>query len=289
MIDTESQKGRRSSAGESLFSPRILIGLKTTGALVICLMAICLYSNAREGDSIPLDSLKVKSASEAYEIALRYTGFNEIKGFRLLKPADSLAELITSNETMTPFEDITLKGRYVWRVEFQDVTLDSDSASTKPASEQPKDFYILLDAETGLPLKIKGASPNFEEVREKYRTTEEEIKEQLTLLRHAFHGFPKEPPALSFLQVLNADEYYSLPVKEVTAVYIEHSSLMENEQRPRWVVYLHGLPPVGKEPPLCKDSFRYSDRIYTVDAFTGKTLPIAGYTNYERVINRDEK
>ena len=93
-----------------------------------------------------------------------------------------------------------------------------------------------------------------------------------------YHGFPAEPPKISFLDALDAIGGHPLLAKEIYALYVMESE-MKSQPRPVWAITLRGIPPLhfitvppgvsqDKLPPIWqRNHFRY-----VVNAVTGKVL-----------------
>lgn len=192
------------------------------------------------------------------------------------KPFQAQPNLVKLSDDNTPFLKERLINRPIWNVVVSDwsVELKSDPAA-RDRYQRTLDVYI--DPEDGKVLKIlsrwpDGAPPmrpmpDAEEAEFKFRGTGDQ-----------FHGFPEDPPTISFTEVLDCVHRVgvgSVPqASQIMAHYVLWSN-MGRQPRPVWVITLWGIPPAHtphKAPVAARRCFTN-----VIDARTGEFI-LAGNT-----------
>ncbi len=214
----------------------------------------------------------IKTAEEAVDRALEYTGFDKSKSYSR-EPAVQIARLIKAIDTTTPFLSDYINGRPVWVIEFENIYFDYDGISPKVKNRRFKDFKINIDAETGFLFKIIGSIKNDTIFPEPAAS----IAEQQMLNNDKYHGIASDIPELSFYDLLVEEERLlsrAVVAKNIYAVYVVYSDSYFELREPRniWNITFKGLSPhvpsYGVKAPI--DQLRtYRIR---VDPITGKSI-----------------
>jgi hypothetical protein len=237
--------------------------------LVIMLM-MCVFGNCCFARQIGTDLNKLDNV-DAY--------VDKLTGFETLEEIRKSFGRVDVNDDNTPFLHRQINGKKnVWRVEIKNFRLKLKSVWPRYKDKYLRNFEVLVDPNTGHLLRIRskfdGYDPNMlpeppaEVAEARIRGGGYEI----------YHGFPAEPPKISFLEALDAIGVHPLSAKEIYALYVMESK-MKSQPRPVWAITLRGIPPLrmvsvppgvsqDKLPPIWqRNHFRY-----VVNAVTGKVL-----------------
>lgn len=234
-------------------------------ALVMCVFGYCCFARQIGTDLNKLENV------DAY--------VDKLTGFGTLEQITKSFRRVDVNDDNTPFLHRQINGKKnVWRIEIKNVRLKLKSVWPRYKDKYLRNFEVLVDHNTGHLLRIRskfdGYDPNMlpeppaEWAEARLRGTGYEI----------YHGFPAEPPKISFLEALNSIGGHPLSAKEIYALYVMESK-MKSQPRPVWAITLRGIPPLhfitvppgvskDKLPPIWqRNHFRY-----VVNAVTGKVL-----------------
>jgi hypothetical protein len=177
----------------------------------------------------------------------------ELTGFARLRGITESSARVDVNDNTTPFLHEKTSGKGLWRVSSKNVRLSLKSAPPAFEDKYLRNFDVLIDPNTGHLLKITS----------KFDGTDANMlpeppaqlaQKQMMAAREMYHGFPVEPPQISFLDALDAifakGVGSPLLAKEIHAVYVTHSK-MDSKPRSAWVITLRGIPalPVIGGPP----------------------------------------
>lgn len=238
-------------------------------ALVFCMFGSCCFARQIGMDLNKLDNV------EAY--ADKMTGFGTLEQIR-----KSFGRFDV-NDDNTPFLHRQINGKKnVWRIEIKNVRLKLKSVWPRYKDNYLRNFEVLVDPNTGHLLRIRskfdGYDPNMlpeppaEWAEARIRGAGYEI----------YHGFPAEPPKISFLEALDAimtkGVTSPLLAKEIYASYVMESE-MKSQPRPVWAITLRGIPPlqtITVPPGVSKDKlppiWQRNHIRFVVNAVTGKVL-----------------
>lgn len=186
------------------------------------------------------------------------------------------ARQVTVTEDKTPFLWRQLIGRRVWRVLFENVSLQLKSAVPGFQDGYRREFTVLIDRDTGQLLSVTslfdGDAPEM-----RPQPSGEAAEEQLRAEDEIYHGLPPDEPQINFLDALDIvlSKGIGSPflAKEIYGVCVTHSR-MESAPRSVWAITLRGLPPIPARG-------RYGDTIpvwqrnhmrNVLDATTGEFL-----------------
>jgi len=242
-------------------------------ALLIMLM-MCVFRNCCFARQVGTDLNKLDNV-DAY--------VDKLTGFGTLEQISKSFSRFDVNDDNTPFLHRQIKGKKnVWRIEIKNVRLKLKSVWPRYKDKYLRNFEVLVDPNTGHLLRFRskfdGYDPNMlpepsaEVAEAQIRGAGYEI----------YHGFPSEPPKISFLEALDAIKAKGLTspllAKEIYALYVMESK-MKSQPRPVWAITLRGIPPLhfitvppgvspDKLPPIwLRNRFRF-----VVNAVTGKVL-----------------
>jgi hypothetical protein len=231
----------------------------------MCVLRNCCFARQIGTDLNKLDNVDV------------YVG--KLTGFGTLEQITKAFRRVDVNDDNTPFLNRQInRKKNVWRIEIKNVRLKLKSVWPRYKDKYLRNFEVLVDPNTGHLLRIRskfdGYDPNMlpeppaEVAEARIRGGGHEI----------YHGFPAEPPNISFLEALDAIGGHPLSAKEIYALYVMESD-MNSQPRPVWAITLRGIPPLhtitvppgvsqDKLPPIWqRNHFRY-----VVNAVTGKVL-----------------
>lgn len=221
-------------------------------------------------DRMPRRQLQLKNDRDAIDRAMEATQFAQLAGIQ------SSARLVSATDDNTPFLSKELIGRKVWRVEVDNVSLKLRSAVPGFKDHYLRKFVVILDAATGEVRKVVSKfHGNAPEMRPEPAPARAES--QLRASQEIYHGWPEEPPQISFLEALDAVLSGGIgspfEAKEIIGVYVLESK-MGSEPRPVWAITLRGIPPLQGHGPGA-DTVPVWQRNHirnVVDARTGKCL-----------------
>jgi hypothetical protein len=188
------------------------------------------------------DSYAIQTPDQAVNRALAYTGFDKLKDFN---PDKSLGEvqLVTARDSTTPFLSDSINSRTAWRVSFKDLILPLYGFKQQTIASHPKSFQILIDAETARLFEIRSVSDASREGGLCEAPAKVATEQLRYMAAEIYYGFPKEPPATSFLEALDSLSYSPLHAKFVVAQYVLYNRGGPEYQRV-WTINLYGLPPI---------------------------------------------
>lgn len=151
--------------------------------------------DAKEHDKQELNvaAFKVKQSAQAKELALRSVG---LKGH-----VAASAELITLEADQTPFLSDKLRGRKLWTVTVPDWSVEFKSAPPNVKDAYGRTLDIHVDPVTGHMLKLRTRWPK--NVPQD-RVQPDAKSAELAIAPERYHGFPSQPPPISFLEALEA-------------------------------------------------------------------------------------
>lgn len=184
---------------------------------------------------------------EAAEIAISYSGFDELESYNLNEEKSAVVSL-TGDQT--PFLHEQINGREVWQIVVDSVQLRmtsrSQSGNNVVRTESTfRVFTINIDAVSGQLIKLYSV-PDGDYPHKPPIPPVDVAEKQLQGLgpkSEFYHGFLEEPPVVSFLEALSSLVYDPFSAQEIHALYIMHSQ-GGAPPRPVWIIDLRGLDPV---------------------------------------------
>jgi len=204
----------------------------------------------------------VETYEDAYERALKYTGFDKAKDFKRPKRASDICQLVTTKDTTNSILADDVSNRIAWQVKLQDVSLHLKGNTPEGIILGPVDFIILIDSLTGIPLRISSIP---KEPFERNTATLEQVKK----LSWGFKGLPSELPIFSIFEIFNQCKFYPAIAKSIIIIYALYSN-DDSPPQPAWVIYLRGLPPLYGDKDT-KNEYMTTER-YIFDAIAGYSL-----------------
>lgn len=205
----------------------------------------------------------------------------------LLHPDMIAGDRVTTEVTVlrddsTPFLHQMLVGRELWHVVIKDWALQP----LKSSPVERKDSYvrtldIYLDPLTAQVVKLESRWPS-NELPIAPQPSGESATAQMRDQGEVYHGFPDEPPSISFLEAIKAIQEHGgnpLVAKQISGQWVLWS-LMHADPKPMWVITLRGIPPVRGRKDLHPDEVNHLR--YVVD-------PIKGYWIYASTTPQPEK
>jgi hypothetical protein len=217
------------------------IQLRNTGCSLLFLMAAAVCSYAQQVEPAYTDSLKVKSASEAYDIALHYTGF-EVSDSAVRDEIERSAALITIENDQTPFLREQVNGHPAWKLEFSGVRFLDEQIEHRLQQKPIRSFEVIIDAQTGLLLRIYSIRENYDKSISPMPSVDKAEDEMRRYGREKYHGFPANLPSATFLQALQHASGSPYLAGEIIAEYVVRS-VMNNPPSNVWAIDLRGIPP----------------------------------------------
>ncbi len=197
-------------------------------------------------DSLTQDH-RVISREQAIETAIKYSGFGNGKLADLVTAP--IAELTSIQNDETVYFKDRLQSRPIWRVVFDSVKSvypSWDSAAVK--NLRPRNFEILLDANTGQLLEIRTIPPDTIFVPESPRSRSIEAAQYLSL--------SKAPPPVSFFKALAfIKSLHPFDANELVALCAFTKIPGERDTLLVWSIVARGAGPINisrNDPPSSK-------------------------------------
>ncbi len=203
----------------------------------------------------------------------------------LIGPLDNLdieanaTKAVIVKQDAIPLMMERLTGNKAWRVRVSGLRLSF--SSTTRTNPHISELEVLLDAETGQPLKI--ASPRVDAIELLVPFDSfEDFEKDIIASGERFEGVPPKAPKVSFLEALDiAQSAVPGPVeaKGIAGYYVVYTRL-HHKSRPAWVINSRGVPagpmsiPAGLPAHQLKklqDTTTMQMR-HVVDAETGRVL-----------------
>jgi hypothetical protein len=187
----------------------------------------------------------VKSAQDAVQLAVMYTGIDKLKSVRLPEKAEEIAKVETFVDTTTPFFASEFTGRRAWWVTFDSVILEYDSVppeSEKLMQQYPKEVRIAVDSATGVLLRVEVIP--VELTASDYPCIPSSERATASLgpgSREYYLGIPGTPPELKMFDVLRSRRILGLRAKYLSAQYFVHTC-QNHDTSAAWVLEAHGIP-----------------------------------------------
>jgi len=205
---------------------------------------------AKESDALVVDKppelAVLRSVEDAAKHAARVTGFTEAKDL-----THSVKRVVLDKDN-TPYLADRLVGRELWCVTYTGWSIEPLDSSLSGG----KDWYtrtvdVLLDPTNGRLLKIKSRWPS--DVVDLYpeASAASATRQLQGSDKEKYHGFPSEPPAISFVDAVEAvQEGGGNPraAKQIVGQWVLWSK-REKPPRPMWVITLRGIPPIDAGYP----------------------------------------
>jgi hypothetical protein len=217
------------------------IQLRNTGCLLLFLMAAAICSHAQQVEPAYTDSLKIKSAPEAYDTALRYTGF-EVSDSTAREEIERSAALITIENDQTPFLREQVNGHVAWKLEFSGVRFLDEQIEHRLQQKPIRSFEVIIDAQTGLLLRIYSIRENYDKSTSPVPPVDIAEDQMRRCGREKYLGFPEDSPPVTFLQALQNTSGSPYLAGEIIAAYVVRS-VMNNPPSNVWAIDLRGIPP----------------------------------------------
>lgn len=226
---------------------------------------------ARTAVGEPMDTSEwlIREAKAAIERAVAIVGLEE------LKDSQVHAALVVLKEENTPYLSEQLINRPLWRVTVKDWSVNVPALEKGLADQFRRTLDMYIDPVDGKLLKLETRWPEGEP---RLMRTHPDAETTVTNMRHGgnevYHGFPSEPPKVSFLEALDSavERGGAQPNKarQIFGHYIIQSRGLDN-RRPVWAITLWGIPPYHLLGRAETNDPVFSVR-YVVDANTGKCL-----------------
>ena len=228
-------------------------------AILVALMALPALQTQAAGESKTQRTIIRKIAVDGLDRS-SWTVHDEKKACALTERILGLAErshlpigadVVTFDRINIPFLYEKIVNRPVWRVTVREFVFELESS---PAGF--KDMYIrildtFLDPRTGQVLRVRTRLPaGFpKELREP--SAEFSTTQLFGGTKETYHGFPTDPPGMSFVDAVDAVQragWNPLASAQVTGEWVMWSTY-DKKPRPVWVITLQGMPPLEASYP----------------------------------------
>jgi len=158
--------------------------------------------------------------------------------------AENYVKKVVIKKDSTAFLSSQIEGRELWQIRLNDVDIRPKFSRDEGYDVwRKKSFIVLLNANTGQPLKIYSIPLSKDSICT-LKHTAEKATALLSNRREVYHGFPTEPPQITFLQALNAAAgCLPLVANEIVAQYIMYSQF-GRDPIPVWSITSLGVPPI---------------------------------------------
>jgi hypothetical protein len=223
----------------------------------------------------------IESAGDAIARALDILGPMKADTWEVFS-SQPRASLVTGLDSLVPFLSDRISGRRLWRVCVDSVRFEGGKwVDAAIENQRLKNFEVLLDPETGQPLRIFGSSVDGA-VTTAPVPHWKEATDQLCQLGEVYHRVPDEPPQKGFFEVLyKAAPLNPVRAKQILGLYVLWSHGGDSP-RACWVIQSLGIPweigaggiagVVPEDPRTVETNFRC---IY--DANTGQWVLCTGW------------
>lgn len=236
---------------------------------LLCWSTVSGQTNASDSSS---QLHAVTNAQAAVEYALTYTGFARERAIPLSSAGD-LAEEVQYQDDETPFLSGKYDGKQVWRVRFDSVYLRFEGCDSAVIENNPKNFDVFIDPETGKLLKVESRFSGYDpDMVPELKA--EDAEEKLRRHGEIYYAPPNSFPRVTLMEALEAAVFVSQPLaKEIIAIYVMHSR-GGKPPKPVWCITARGFPPIPSFSRYGEDIPEYLlNRMRTViDATTGAHL-----------------
>ena len=214
-----------------------------TMMLIACLLilinaSVCSQEGNNKGTDIQL------SAEEAYSRAIMYLGLQEYEDYYSKDSILRNVEYIEYNRPLIPFLKNHLFVHNVWQIPMTNVDLLSIFGLQDKLNCESKKFRILVDATTGVLLRITAYS-NSQEV---YQSYWDSVLTESFLMNEVAHGetyheVNMKTPTLSFMDILGRDKGLPASADALIAYNLMFSSYSIVDTTPAWVFCIaHYIP-----------------------------------------------
>jgi hypothetical protein len=185
-----------------------------------------------ESSKMPIPLSSIATSEEAATRALLFTGFDLSINYSPKKLIiSSILEMAI--DTITPLSNILTGNRAVWRLDFEDILLDSVIDQWR----YPSNFSIYFDSATGLLLKIQSDYARPDSISDAVALEEISAIEPNNI---QCNMAPRKNPTHSFIEILKPDGRQSLlRARQYTAYYL-YCSLAGESDKHYWCLVLRG-------------------------------------------------
>ncbi len=225
-------------------------------------------AGVQDVDEAVSDAWKAGTKHAAVAAANKVLGLERTEGVHV----DGQIELVANDNT--PFLDEQINRRPLWHLTVSNWRLSLKTGGREPADVAPRTFDVYVEPVSGSVLKIISRWP--EGVPAIQPMPSAAFAEQCMRRsgNERYHGFPEEPPGVSFVEALHAVQKHGVgdPVKarQILAHYVLQSK-MDRDPVPVWAITLWGIPPIPLSDPSAPLSARNHVR-NIVDARTGNWI-----------------
>lgn len=241
--------------------------LRVVAVAVVLILGCGRASGQVDGDSTK-GQQSIASSSDAIAQVYRYAGFSDLRSVPPSAAAD-MASLETVEYDSTPFLGLRNRGKQVWKVRIEKVSLDLRKwdASTN-RNQYAKDYEFWIDPDSGHLLRVT-ARYNGPPVDLPPEPPADKAEASLRTGGEIYEGYPEHPPSVTLQEAFEEAMLSSpLKAKELVAVYVMWSYRGE-PARPVWSITGRGVPMLKSRPGVPHDGGRMRS---IVDATSGQLV-----------------
>lgn len=196
-------------------------------------------------------------------------------GIENVDPKKIVSRDITLTEECAPFVGGKLKGTKTMLLEFKSIQLTKQNKDRSPRNAFLNDISVVIDPQSGNPLKFATRWPSTVATIAPYPTVDE-VERQMLQSEIRYTGIPTTPPKVPLADILNDAIPWSRDVKQVLGYYVLEST-PSYKDKAVWVVELRGFAPLNVPVPpgasaddIPKDARNHMRSVF--DAQTGKRI-----------------
>ena len=155
-------------------------------------------------------------------------------------------DVVAFDKINLPFLYDRIINRPVWRVTLRDFVFELESSPADLKDMHVRILDTFIDPRTGHVLRVRTRLPEGfpNELREP--SAEFATMQVFSGTRETYHGFPADPPEMSFIDAVDAAQrggWSALASAQVTGEWVMWSTY-DKKPRPVWVITLQGMPPL---------------------------------------------
>jgi hypothetical protein len=245
----------------------IIFGL-SIGLLDSCAAEVCVDVAGK---------MMIDTPKGAIKRALSYSGFERLEKYPIDDTASNLVKFKVGTDTSSEFARKEIYKSKLWCVRYENVILDLENIASEVEQQYPKDFELLIDAESGSLLEVRGTASGLSRENAQ-RELKNEAASPFDPIGEQYHSIPEELPKISLIRALDLCNCHPVFAKKITAVYVlysyDHTKIRQpnadtsNILIPAWVIYLDGLPPWSSS----ENGPEYSNERVVINAMTGQRI-----------------
>lgn len=179
--------------------------------------------------------------NHAIELAKEYLGIQKDTIPRMENLSEIKTELITINDTITPFISDQIDGKRAWEITFDSVVFVLARAKEEFQRKYPKKIIVEIDSLTGqlIEIIIKDIS---KETPESFCLIPDSAELKMRKYEE-YMGLPNIKPTFSLAHALNKVHGSPIHTHTIRANYFLYKRIGK-EVKPIWDIYLYGMIPI---------------------------------------------